>query len=224
MSSDEFHAPDWLLLVLAVGCALLATVFVLFGTVVLDGELVAFDEAVRRWTMEGRHPLLIRFWEGITFLGDKPAMTALAILAGWRVFPRRRWWVPLLVLCAFTSTAFVDWLKETYQVVRPETGRRVSSSLSFPSGHASGAAAMAVLVAYMAARHRVHAWLFAGGGAVFLVLVGVSRIYLDRHWASDVAAGWVVGAAIGGAFCFVYEWLLRHGFGLRKRAVPRVER
>ena len=65
---------------------------------------------------------------------------------------------------------------------------------SFPSGHTTAAFAAASAVTSEAERiwpH--HFWLVAPvmyGGAS---LVGVSRMYHDKHWASDV----VVGAAIG---------------------------
>jgi membrane-associated phospholipid phosphatase len=65
---------------------------------------------------------------------------------------------------------------------------------SFPSGHATAAFAAAAAVTSEAERGWPgHFWLVAPvmfGGAS---LVGVSRMYHDKHWASDV----VLGAAIG---------------------------
>ena len=65
---------------------------------------------------------------------------------------------------------------------------------SFPSGHAT--AAFAAAAAVTSETQRIwpgHTWLLAPamyGGAS---LVGLSRMYHDKHWASDV----VLGAAIG---------------------------
>lgn len=68
------------------------------------------------------------------------------------------------------------------------------SSSSFPSGHTAAAFATAAAVSTEVARLYPHAvwWvkpvLYGGAG-----LVGLSRLYNNDHWASDV----VVGAAIG---------------------------
>ena len=69
---------------------------------------------------------------------------------------------------------------------------------SFPSGHATGSFAFAASVTVEAARHwPEHAKLIgalAYGGAF---LDGVSRVYRDMHWPSDVAAGALLGTVSG---------------------------
>ena len=61
--------------------------------------------------------------------------------------------------------------------------------VSFPSGHSAAAFSLATVVALQYRRHGwvpVVAYSLAAG-------VGLSRMALDRHWASDVAIGAVVG-------------------------------
>jgi membrane-associated phospholipid phosphatase len=69
---------------------------------------------------------------------------------------------------------------------------------SFPSGHSTGSFAFASSITVEAARHwPQHAALvgaLAYGGAF---LDGVSRVYRDSHWPSDVAAGALVGTMSG---------------------------
>jgi membrane-associated phospholipid phosphatase len=69
---------------------------------------------------------------------------------------------------------------------------------SFPSGHATSAfAAAAAVSTETAAWWPRTRWIFAPilyGGAA---LVGLSRIYDDKHWASDVVMGAAVGTFAG---------------------------
>jgi len=48
------------------------------------------------------------------------------------------------------------------------------------------------------------------GAAILLtMLVGLTRLYLGAHWASDVLAGWSVGAAWATACWLLDRWLRR---------------
>lgn len=204
------HPHDWLLLVLAFSALALAILFVTVGANVIGGVLEPLNQRVRGWVMEDRKPLLIFLYTAISFVGDKAPLAILCILFGWRFIPGKRWWVPLIVLCAFGTAFFVDWLKATYAVVRPEGGLLTSTSHSFPSGHTSGTAAIALLFAYVAVRNHVKSAAFVAGALLLTFLVGIGRVYLDEHWSSDVVGGWMVGTAIAAAFSAIYEWLLRH--------------
>ncbi|NOZ77594.1 MAG: phosphatase PAP2 family protein [Acidobacteria bacterium] len=68
----------------------------------------------------------------------------------------------------------------------------VSGHHSFPSGEATEAFAVASVVA----AHTNSRWL-QGAAWGLAGLVGWERIELDRHWASDVVAGALIGAEVG---------------------------
>ena len=92
-------------------------------------------------------------------------------------------------------------LKTLVQRPRPEGYRLVAESgFSFPSGHSMVAMAFYGLLIWMVWRYEKDAlvrWLGVIGFGLVIVLVGLSRIYLGVHYASDVLAG----------FCASIAWL-----------------
>ena len=80
-------------------------------------------------------------------------------------------------------------------------------TFSFPSGHAMGSATLATVLLLLAWPTRWR-WPVAIAAAAFVVLVGLSRIYLGVHYPSDILAGWAAAMvwAIG-----VYALVFRAG-------------
>ena len=70
--------------------------------------------------------------------------------------------------------------------------------MSFPSGHSFNSAvvfiAIALAFAAMSPRQSVRLTLI-GSAVVLTLLVAISRVWLGVHFPSDVAAGWLGGAA-----------------------------
>ncbi|HEV8375407.1 MAG TPA: phosphatase PAP2 family protein [Candidatus Polarisedimenticolia bacterium] len=64
---------------------------------------------------------------------------------------------------------------------------------SFPSGHATGAFAVATVFAGMYPDHRWVSWVAYGTAG----LIGVSRVSLARHYPTDVIAGALLGNSMG---------------------------
>lgn len=61
----------------------------------------------------------------------------------------------------------------------------------FISGHASAAAAFAIGIVLLFGFRQRWAWMLAMAWAL---MMGISRLYLGRHFLGDVLGGWVVGA------------------------------
>jgi undecaprenyl-diphosphatase len=85
---------------------------------------------------------------------------------------------------------------------------------SFPSGHATGAAAtyltLGALLARFQPRRRLKIYLLALA-VLLTVLIGLSRVYLGVHWPSDVLAGWTLGMSWALLCWLVARLLQRRG-------------
>lgn len=90
------------------------------------------------------------------------------------------------------------------------------SSFSFPSSHAMGSATLATVLVLLAWPTRWR-WPVVIAAGAFVVLVGLSRIYLGVHYPSDIVAGWAAAIAwtIG-----VYALVFRAGHPWQRPAAP----
>lgn len=210
-----------ILLALAVfGGLALAALFTFFGAEVVDGDFVALDLRVREWVMARRTDGGEAFFTLITRIGNKAVLIGIALVVGWFLERHLRDRVALLALiglCAFVAAEFVDFLKEQFAIARPPQGRLERESQSFPSGHASGTAAMATLLGFVSLRERRFQFIVTPIAAVVVLLVAMSRVYLDQHWLSDVVGGIMVGGALGTAMCALYVWFRRRAARSRTR-------
>ena len=94
-----------------------------------------------------------------------------------------------LMTSTFISTGVIVWgMKEIIGRKRPLDDK--VGNPAFPSGHTAYAFAGATLLGARYPKLRIPLYISAG-------LVGITRIYLGRHYASDVIAGAAVGTITG---------------------------
>ena len=176
--------------------------FVLVGyTVVIGGEpgptpgdTTAIEIAERL-----RVGWLTDLAKAFTSLGSTPVIALFALLAAALLTARRRW-AELGVLIAGVALIFVGVheIKAAVDRPRPEGGLVGVSGSSFPSGHAAHSTFYVWLAVTIVMRLRpgmARGALVIGAGIALTALVGLSRVYLDVHYLSDVSAGWALGIA-----------------------------
>jgi undecaprenyl-diphosphatase len=165
--------------------------------------LAAFDIWVNQFIAAHISPgwTFSAYW--ISAIADTEALLIVGVLVGLVLAWRRRWRRAALTILALGSTGMaLAILKDFFLRVRPENAYYALTSFSFPSGHASMSAAFFVLVAYLALP-QITSWIKRELVLVLCVLsiaaVGLSRIVLNVHWASDVIAGWALGTFLATA-------------------------
>ncbi|MEO7073060.1 MAG: phosphatase PAP2 family protein [Rhodanobacter sp.] len=163
------------------------------------GEVLTFDAALAT----GLHAHLslpaLRVIAVLTRLGDLAWVAAASIVVLLVLLWRRQhqlatWWTLAVVGIVPLNSA----LKVLFRRARPLYDHALisESSFSFPSGHAFGAIVFYGMLAYVLVRllpahfHRA----VIGASVSMVCLIGVSRVLLQVHFASDVLGGFTSGA------------------------------
>ncbi|MDB4877223.1 MAG: putative integral rane protein [Gemmatimonadetes bacterium] len=104
---------------------------------------------------------------------------------------------------AIVTSAWMGWLvhrgaKLIFTRERPRRPGVRRRTDSYPSGHTTGATALALTTAYVLQRQGVVSKRGAAAIAIGVpVLMGSYRVIADDHWATDVFGGWLLGGAVG---------------------------
>jgi membrane-associated phospholipid phosphatase len=117
---------------------------------------------------------------------------AVGVLALLRARYRAALFLLVVAVLSGLLTQFAKWLGDR---PRPGTALVRESGTSFPSGHALGVMACVLALAVVVlplVRARLRPWLGVVG-ALIVLGVGVGRVALNVHHASDVVAGWALG-------------------------------
>jgi undecaprenyl-diphosphatase len=156
--------------------------------------------------------------QDLTALGSIAVLVLVALIViGHLIMQRRRLQALLLVFALAGGIVLSETLKTVFERSRPPEIYHAAGFLnaSFPSGHALLSTVFYLTLGAMLARalKRRGEKLFAlGVGLTLAILVGATRVYLGVHWASDVLAGWCLGAAWAMA-CWLIEWVIERRAG-----------
>jgi len=118
---------------------------------------------------------------------------------------------------------------ELFWIKYQSAGMLSESDYCFPSGHTTGATEVAVALCLCLARSKKKWTRFVGIAAPFVAFfVGVSRVYLMVHYATDVIAGWIVGIIAGfagwGIATLLYNLIFRKRDEQKPELPARVQR
>ncbi|GAB1816003.1 phosphatase PAP2 family protein [Mycobacterium sp. MUNTM1] len=171
-----------------------------------------------------KHPLWLRFWEGVSYaLGPAPmsalgiAMTVLAL-----VMRNVRAALVLVLACGPLNEFATAAAKALVNRPRPATMLVAAPSTSFPSGHAleATAALLAVLCFFFPMMNGLIRGIAVAVVAASLLAVGISRVALNVHYPSDVLAGWSLGYLYFLLCLHIFRPPVRSSTGPERAIVP----
>jgi undecaprenyl-diphosphatase len=198
-------------LLAGLGVVLLLLLFVLLAGEVFDGDTRGLDMQLLQLAQRFRavHPRFGEVMRDLSGLGSTVVLSFLVLATV----------VYLVVLSARTAAILVAastaagavlihlLLKPAFGRSRPDLAfaDHAAWGMSFPSGHASMSAIVFLTLGALLANTRsrwVERVFILATASIATFLVGLSRVALGVHWATDVLAGWALGAA------WAIGWLL----------------
>lgn len=191
---------------------MLASMAAAAGALVLAGEILAdlsesgtqgpwgvLDDALAGGLRAQASASVLQWFAVLTHLGDTWVLAALTLAVAGALWWRQHRLLAAGWLVAMAGNgALTKILKNVFERVRPEHSHGIAEAVgySFPSGHSSASMVAYAMLAYLATRLRPRPWHApsAAAAGVLIFTTGWSRVVLHVHYASDVLAGWVLGA------------------------------
>jgi undecaprenyl-diphosphatase len=165
----------------------------------LDGDIA---ETTHRWAVD-ESGVTHAFRILTDWVWDPWTMRILtAAVAIWLVWRRAaRWTAVWLVATCALATLIQQTLKAVVDRPRPVWPDPVDSAhyAAFPSGHAMTATVVCGLMLWLLHHYGAERALRLTTAAVAVISVagvGLTRVWLGVHWATDVVGGWLLGALV----------------------------
>ncbi len=173
------------------------------------------DQVIHTWFGQERQAGMTVLFNTATAIGGTLGMAVLVTAVATTLLVRKERASAIFVVVTAVAGGLLNLgLKMIFARARPDLASAIAVArwYSFPSGHAMGSFITFGALAYIVLRQN---WPWVAKSAALavaltmVVLVGVSRVYLGVHWASDIAGGWSAGTVWLTSTVVAFEMLLR---------------
>lgn len=192
-----------------ISIAVLAAVFTVVCYLGFSGVIAAFES----WLPKAINPngQIGELFYSFTVLGD--TLPDVIIISALVLLPITCKRVGIPVACtAITSTIVNKVIKNIVERPRPEIRLVEASGFSFPSGHAMNNMAIYLMLAFCImpfCKTKLQKGITLGVLLVFPIMMGISRIYFNVHYFSDVVCGWCIGAILAICFSEIFKKVIK---------------
>lgn len=182
----------------------------------------AFDTSVFNFFASFTDHQLVQIMKFLTFFGTiQFLLPAYAIIVVYFIIKKQYRRAIDISIVAISSSVFMFGLKDFFHRERPELPIIRSFTYSFPSGHALCSFIFCSVLIYLiddSGLRYLWKWVFSILLLLFSFTIGISRIILKMHYATDVIAGFCLGIV----WVILSFWILkrvnyRNIFGKKKK-------
>lgn len=177
---------------------LLLSVFIIIGLMVRNSsEGILFDEGVLEFIHSSTNPVILSIMKFISFIGSGYFLFPVIGMVIIYFYIKKKYYISKLVLVnTLGSFIFNFLLKQVFYRTRPFDFSLVEQGgLSYPLGHSMVTMSMYLTIAFLLSRNKDNKTkrdIYMGTG-IFIVLMGISRMYLGVHWPTDIIGGFIMG-------------------------------
>ena len=175
---------------------ILIVLFLLFAILIKTNNIAGFDNSIYKLITKHKNPYLTNFFKGVTFLCSKYFIISIILLL--LILPKNKFSLKItinVIICFIIN----QLIKYTFQRPRPlNIGLIKENGYSFPSGHAMISLSFYGFIIYLINKNNYSKTIKITTSivlSVLILLIGISRIYLGVHYASDVIAGFAISLA-----------------------------
>jgi membrane-associated phospholipid phosphatase len=171
-----------------------ALLFIVIANQIRSSEPLPGDVGILTTIHTFTSSTLTTILELITALGSAPfVVSGVAVASATLWYLKYRRYALFLAFAAGGAAAINVVLKLFFTRERPDLWQHlvIEDGYSFPSGHAMISSTLALAVIVLAWRTK-YRWAALIIGVLYMLLVGISRLYLGVHYPSDVIGGWCV--------------------------------
>lgn len=194
-STKQLH--HWLAIGMTTGI-----VFVILAALVASQSpfVTGFDHFISESIQANRTALKTHFFLVITSLGNPlPHIGFILLLVTWLVYRKYYRYLSFATLSILLGTLGNQGIKLLLTRSRPLHKLISIGGYSFPSGHSTASAVFfgtLIVISFFLIKNQTKRWLFDSIATLLALLIGISRIYLNVHYPTDVLGGFLLGITI----------------------------
>ena len=180
---------------------ILSILFIILFILIKNNQIESFDISIYNLIAANINDNLTSFFKIMTFLGEGVSIASYCIIALIVTYILKRKNIGLIIAgCVTFNSLFSEIIKRIIQRPRPEILRLINeSSYSFPSSHTLASVSLCGILIYIIYRSDLNKSVKAISTIIltlFPILIGISRIYLGVHNASDVLGGAILAVIL----------------------------